>query len=186
MRKNKKQGKETSDVYDCMCWSWYWSAVRWYRLKPGEIIEEGDFLGVIPGNGTVEWSQCTEIGKPAPDPKDLTDRTYRRVTCESPSVQKLMKLHQEYHCDVKNSVDTEFDVPPSALKGKFAVEWSQKQKSFHVDFAEATVFERQFNEAKAGSITDWRVVGIFNTSDEAFGYCDHLRKTWPDLFTKRD
>ena len=55
---------------------------EYYHLKKGEIIREGDECGTMQkyNDDDYTWSKDVNcIGQPAPDPKYMAHRQYRRV-----------------------------------------------------------------------------------------------------------
>lgn len=55
---------------------------KYYYLKKGEIIQEGDECGTMQtyNDDAYTWVKATRcVGEPAPDPKYLSHRKYRRL-----------------------------------------------------------------------------------------------------------
>ena len=53
--------------------------MKYYQLKKGEIIKEGDEVEVSnKWNDPPKWQKTICVGGKAPDPKFIAHRTYRR------------------------------------------------------------------------------------------------------------
>ncbi len=63
-------------------------SAQYTYLKKGEIIREGDEAET--GNGwdePIHWVRAKCVGQPAPDPKFIAHRTYRRAIKPAPTAE---------------------------------------------------------------------------------------------------
>lgn len=71
---------------------------------------------------------------------------------------------------------------PGWVRDKWAVEWNESAKQFHIDEADYVIFARGSMDIEARYNSPWRVVGIFDTPMEAREYAVSLRRLRPEIF----
>lgn len=82
---------------------------------------------------------------------------------------------------LKSAPKGEFPLP-EWVEGKFAVEWCEKTKQFHIDEAKYVIFCRRCMDIEAKYESPWQVVGIFDDYPTAQAYANYLEQFRPDVF----
>lgn len=73
---------------------------KYYYLKKGEEIKEGDEVDMSAKyNDPPKWLKATCIGQPAPDPKYIAHRKYRRLITEETKKLPLSKRCSLYNAE---------------------------------------------------------------------------------------
>lgn len=73
------------------------------------------------------------------------------------------------------------------MKEFFYVEWSEQQKSFHIDNTKNGLVKlnlEKFTNPKDYENSDWMIIGIFKSPKEAMHFCDKWEKLRKDDIKK--